>query len=194
MVLGCFCYGVKFLSGGLGERIYVFAVNFSGILRHSQEGSLGSNNWRGYVCFIYVFSPWISRGFDILLPVDPPFTDFAISVLGCDRRFCLLKLRGGRPQYLLSISRRNFFCYRCEQTSTMTDDARRTLYCLVEDEHVVFKVIVLVNNHCLEDLKNLVQQEKKDGALGNVNTSDIILFKVTIAEVNTAMLQLTPFE
>jgi Crinkler effector protein N-terminal domain len=76
----------------------------------------------------------------------------------------------------------------------MTDDARRTLYCLVEDEHVVFKVIVLVNNHCLEDLKNLVQQEKKDGALGNVNTSDIILFKVTIAEVNTAMLQLTPFE
>jgi Crinkler effector protein N-terminal domain len=76
----------------------------------------------------------------------------------------------------------------------MTDDARRTLYCLVEDEHVVFKVTVLVNNHCLEDLKNLVQQKKKDGALRSVNTSDIILFKVTIAEVNTAMLQLTPFE
>ena len=79
-------------------------------------------------------------------------------------------------------------------SAATADGPRRALYCLVEDENVVFKVTAPVNNHCIEDLKNLVQQEKKNGTLRNVDTSDIILSKVNTLQRSAPMLQLAPFD
>lgn len=60
----------------------------------------------------------------------------------------------------------------------MADDARRVFYGLVEGDHQVFKVTASVDNDT-GDLKKLVQLEKKNGSLSNVDTAELILWKVS---------------
>jgi hypothetical protein len=63
----------------------------------------------------------------------------------------------------------------------MADDGHRTIYSLVEGgDGVRFKVKASVNDY-IEDFKNIVQHrdERRNGALRDVNTADLTLWKVS---------------
>ena len=60
----------------------------------------------------------------------------------------------------------------------MADDARLTLYCLVEGgDGLPFKVKATVNDD-VGDLKNGIQHERRNGALRDVDATDLTLWKV----------------
>ena len=59
----------------------------------------------------------------------------------------------------------------------MSDDAARTLWCLIESESAPFQVTAPVYAS-IYDLKVLVHEKCKNGALRNVDASDLILWKV----------------
>lgn len=58
-----------------------------------------------------------------------------------------------------------------------SDDEARTLWCLIEGESTPFKVMAHLNTD-INDLKKVVREERKNGALRNVDASDLILWKV----------------
>jgi hypothetical protein len=60
----------------------------------------------------------------------------------------------------------------------MADDAHREFYGLVEGERLAFRVTASVDND-VEDLKKLVQLEKKRGSLHDIDAAALILWKVT---------------
>jgi hypothetical protein len=69
--------------------------------------------------------------------------------------------------------------HRCEPASVaMADDAHREFYGLVEGERLAFRVTASVDND-VEDMKKLVQLEKKRGPLRDIDAAALILWKVT---------------
>ena len=67
----------------------------------------------------------------------------------------------------------------------MVDDAIRHLLCLVEGESSSFDVRIAGNmNLC--DLKSLIKEERKNGALGTTDFQDFTIWKVRIAMTSTS--------
>jgi hypothetical protein len=62
--------------------------------------------------------------------------------------------------------------------ATMSDDAARTLWCLIEGESTPFGVTAPANA-IIEDLKKLIHQEKEKGILRDINAVDLVLWKVS---------------
>jgi len=58
-----------------------------------------------------------------------------------------------------------------------SDDSSFRLRCLVEGEATVFTVTVSVNDE-IGDLKELVLEKRKHGALHSVDAADLVLWKV----------------
>ena len=59
----------------------------------------------------------------------------------------------------------------------MADDAPRVLVCLVEGDSSIFPVTPTGDMH-IWDLQKLIKEEKKNGVLNGVDSSDLILWKV----------------
>jgi hypothetical protein len=60
----------------------------------------------------------------------------------------------------------------------MPNDATRALWCLIDGEFTAFKVMAPPNID-INDLKQLVSQEKDKGILRDVNAADLALWKVS---------------
>jgi hypothetical protein len=63
-------------------------------------------------------------------------------------------------------------------SAAMADGAYRALYCLVEGENKVFKAEASVHNE-VADLKKLIQHSRKNGALPDVDATDLALWIVS---------------
>jgi hypothetical protein len=64
------------------------------------------------------------------------------------------------------------------EDSAMADDTHREFYGLVEGDRLAFRVTASVDND-VDDLKKLVQLEKKRGSLRDVDPANLDLSKVT---------------
>jgi hypothetical protein len=64
-------------------------------------------------------------------------------------------------------------------TGMTSDIAHRTLWCLIESNPSPFEVTAPANAS-VDHLKRLVQKERKNGALRNVDASDLVLWKVGV--------------
>jgi Crinkler effector protein N-terminal domain len=75
----------------------------------------------------------------------------------------------------------------------MADDALRTLYCLLESgDGVPFKVKASVDDD-IGDLQKMVQHERRNGALRDVDATDLTLWKVSTMSRLTSFLPLSVF-
>ena len=61
---------------------------------------------------------------------------------------------------------------------TMTNDTHRDLWCCIKDDPNVFEVTALVDAN-IGQLKKLVWEQRKNGALQEIDAADLVLLKVS---------------